>query len=1590
MNQVSEEIFKLYSQLDDDESLPIDNSVVDEAISVINNRNADNSNSLFILLAAINLLNAAVKTEKHKSQLYYSFIKTKVSKIADAIILSPHSFTDTYLFYDNVQKCMYFEVYGVIFSFHQILETKLIKNVASKNTPIRWTGVRLQRIAQKVYELAKINCDNNICMTSNSETDYDKEVKRLVKCSDCCNEISATALFCPYCGCVPHNNIITNGYHVGDKIQVNYNINKMFGEIVSISPIFLKIKNRNNSIITIRQSSIDSIQILEDNEIADNNEKLSYNKKSPMSTIQIVDSFDALLANVFPILSISNKTLIPTNATVTEINDSGIMVTSDTGESDVFRGVMVNYKKKMCFPGARIYCYRLSKDGNIYSLLESTFHEVMNTFRKALLYRRGITQKRRKTMLAILKFMMDEMTSKKEAYNEIANFQKNLLAYLGEKAGLISDSTDIDESSDFSDVANETANSTIRQSIDIFKTETEKLLEGEGISKLKVLGKIDLDSIPGKKKVLYKPLVSEENTSNLSKPSILSSDEVQEFLNKKLTNLSETKCKQLEKELDTLIRNGEKEECLRRSYQIINTSRPTPKYLRSYLDRIVNTEIALDHTSEALQSLAYLIVLIEQQDDSNVNGISHLYVTMARLYNKERNREEALKAILYAESIKPNNSAINKLKDSILQINEVVKENTDFVDDLKRTKEVILTDSDISEMLLEDVRQEAHRQELLPAVEVTSAEQLFINAQKKTTDTTDSFEDKALLYLEAAAACYNTKQTSTIMFQKSVAHYARLKGHGMYARFANLIRNNTGELKELQAFQDSACSYYVEALGIFNTLGENDCLRELLLKYLQLSFVISQIEGSKTPDFDWENIQLGKLQEICLKGDSTENLNLLLRTYLVVGSAAEDVWNSLINDKGGIGPFRGRCFDSDNFKDKAYKTLNIINQSQIDHNLGLEDFMHNLFVCRNERKNNFANAIHKCLEWKFYSFDLSSFDEKWRIILKFKDLMTNTDLLTLNAFNSVIEILKPYAGRKENERTRLLVRSQQILLNTQKVISETTTYYGKTFFSVLINNWLKEISIQLEERDASTLPLLIISCAPAYIIKDENGNGVINIVVTNNGDSTAQSFRVDATINGKEYHITHNNELSSGDCCGESFISKDFANIDSVYVYFKLTAKYQGKDLKPVECEATYEVESIDVLSDEIDIPWTISSTPEEHIFKGREKELNTLVNHYLSKDRSLTYILYGLTRTGKSSILDYLRNRIKGQPLKEDANKKILAFKWYLNEFPYKNSTSAQFWTWALETNIYNKLTDDLADKIDSFYGDEGLPPAEQLSQLDFIKIVDVLNNNNVVPFITIDEFSFLRLMLKEGLIDATFVSTLRNLALTGKACFVYSGTYDIKELPKEKEYIAGQMNNTLPMPINQIDEQYANELIEACPQLIFDDKAKTYIRALSGCVPYWIQWICLACGKYAVADGHRHLGFNEVDYVVKVLTGEILPRKKDTWESLDETNFHNNQIDPENIAEHQLISSISYLNRESTQLERGISMDELKRLWDKYSVSDEKRLNMTRALASLKDKKILNPFTDEGREVYRLNVDLFRRWWFVHHRDLDLEFSL
>ena len=99
MSKISEHIFGLYSQLVGDEIQPIDENVVDEAMGVINKINVTDDNSLFYFLSAINLLNAAIKTEKYKSRLFYEFIKTRVSAVADCVLKNATSFYDFYFLF---------------------------------------------------------------------------------------------------------------------------------------------------------------------------------------------------------------------------------------------------------------------------------------------------------------------------------------------------------------------------------------------------------------------------------------------------------------------------------------------------------------------------------------------------------------------------------------------------------------------------------------------------------------------------------------------------------------------------------------------------------------------------------------------------------------------------------------------------------------------------------------------------------------------------------------------------------------------------------------------------------------------------------------------------------------------------------------------------------------------------------------------------------------------------------------------------------------------------------------------------------------------------------------------------------------------------------------------------------------------------------------------------------------------------------------------------------------------------------------------------------------------------------------------------
>ena len=301
------------------------------------------------------------------------------------------------------------------------------------------------------------------------------------------------------------------------------------------------------------------------------------------------------------------------------------------------------------------------------------------------------------------------------------------------------------------------------------------------------------------------------------KPLIVTDKATLEALPLKKKQLSESECRDIEKELDGLIRNGEREQCLKRSYEVLANSCPTPKYLRSYLDRMVNTEIALGNNEAAMNCLAQLIAYNEKLNDTKPNTISHLYLTLARVMMKLSLLEEALQALDCAEWMKPGNRVVQNMRNQIL---ESKNNNTEGVDNSNKKEstedDLIIKSSSVSKLLLQDIDE---RLRLSDSLEFQDPLAIYKRAVKSISDEKETYYSRAQYFLESAVAYKLSNQLDSKEYWLSIANYASMRGNAMFNRVSELLHNYPETQDELVASCDSAKSYFVEALGIYNDLS---------------------------------------------------------------------------------------------------------------------------------------------------------------------------------------------------------------------------------------------------------------------------------------------------------------------------------------------------------------------------------------------------------------------------------------------------------------------------------------------------------------------------------------------------------------------------------------------------------------------------------------------------------------------------------------------------------------------------------------------------------------------------------------------------
>jgi hypothetical protein len=334
-----------------------------------------------------------------------------------------------------------------------------------------------------------------------------------------------------------------------------------------------------------------------------------------------------------------------------------------------------------------------------------------------------------------------------------------------------------------------------------------------------------------------------------------------------------------------------------------------------------------------------------------------------------------------------------------------------------------------------------------------------------------------------------------------------------------------------------------------------------------------------------------------------------------------------------------------------------------------------------------------------------------------------------------------------------------------------------------------------------------------------------------------------------------------------------------------------------------------------------------------------------------------------------------------------LLPFSWDLSQAASFGKAS-DFWEYALYQRVYEEL-DTFAKMYRLDFSDLQFP--EKPRAKDFPIILNYFRTKDVYPFFLIDEFSYIKTLIDGGIVNAAFLHTLRQYSLDNLASFIYAGTYDIKQLIEDQKYgITGQLVNAIDEQINDIDDKYAVDLIEAMKEkLIFTPEAVSHIQTLSGNIPYFIQIICKYCGFYAAENNRRYIGYPELEKVIRILTGREESNVNSLVKNLPENVFQNNQFSPTDPKEvNVLISSIVHFNRDKINNPRGVGFDELQRLWAEKGVTAF-RHKLAEAINLLKDKKNLIQEEDEGMPVYKFAVDLFRRWWSVHHSDIDLEIT-
>ncbi len=990
--------------------------------------------------------------------------------------------------------------------------------------------------------------------------------------------------------------------------------------------------------------------------------------------------------------------------------------------------------------------------------------------------------------------------------------------------------------------------------------------------------------------------------------------------------------------IDVLFKNDNFEEALSLISRIVNDKDSDENFNK----RIITKQIEYAHeVGDKKTEISAYTLLLSSSPFMSRKEQSSVYCEITKLQMEDKMNREVLEiTIQKALESDPQNHEAKELKQIIRQMPRKEMHN----------------DND----LLLDEEEEL----LLPSVLIS-----------KDSDAIDAFGDLM------------NDPKNTQIYQQSAAEYAIRKGNALFDLFKNNIRHS--HPSDLDMLADSAVSYFMETLRI------SELPDHVLLDIITKIVIINKAKydnsvGVKT---SFEE-KLNKIIKDALSGSSDDYKGVVLKTLINIASKSCASWNRLLKMEKAFSGLYNLAFKED-VRHKTYELINNLEGNTIDYDsqLSLNEYL-KLTVDENRRKKQTLRDMQPGI-----NLDVMAMDGVIDTINQIDSLiyvLQPSDIYLYNALLKICDGLYSYKTALAQQRLDILHDSRRKLDDCMNKAAAYPTYFGRSFFYPIFTRWRATLSANIDTRTALLLPKFVIKADPAFITKSDRGTGV-GVIIQNIGKSESYGYQLKFTFTAEDPALKPVKKKSDypETIAPEEKISlfivipDDFASQDSVKLEIDICAKVLGKILKPdhYAWTLTEEISASDLMNTD-NIKWSINVKAQKDMFKGRERDLSELWEHYTTiSEMDRPVILYGLTRMGKSSILTALAERIKGTPIELDGRELIIMpFFWELNDIA-KQDTETGVWNALLYQRLYLQLikySSEIDRRTGKAFGFIVKEFPSRLKAQHFEQMLASIREAGVYPMIFVDEYSYMRDLIagtnKTWNLGVGFAQTLRDYSFNRKASFIYAGTYDVRDLVKDVKYgcLGGAYTGYIQRHVSGIDKESAEELMRVMePDVQFTNEALGFLHTLSGDVPFFVQMICMNCAKYAIAHHRRIIGFPELQYVSDILTShQKSTRKNYIVTPLSDMDFMGNLLDPTNVFEQQFYSCIVKLAMVRNNVTDYVSLSEISSVWRLNHLSESMQ-EMKNARDSLWEKQILDRIVEEDEVYYKIKVDLFRRWW-------------